>query len=124
MQIGYFNGAMYVKPNDEEIRREPVQLAGTQLFPGEFVKQVGEKKRSRFVMQDGFILRYEGKINNILLFSVNQSKYDYYYAFFYIDETTLLCCNESGCWDVRVSQIEKVYPQFMETYEQLSLELR
>jgi hypothetical protein len=115
MKTGYFLGAMVAKlePGDV-IDPVPVPLGDGMLHPGEFVARLGEKKRSSFEMEDGYFLRYEGRIGNTLLFGVNDLPADeWYYAFEYIAHTTLILGGRRGCWDIEIRHQEKVAkPEF------------
>ncbi|TCW41613.1 hypothetical protein EDC32_1011279 [Laceyella sacchari] len=113
MEIGIYGGAMYATVAVDQIERKEIQLGDGILVPSEFVKQLGEKKRSSFEMQDGFYLRFEGIAhdeygNEVLLFGVNRfSNCNWYYAFHYIDNETLLVASGGGVWDVRVKRLVK-----------------
>lgn len=131
MEIGIYGGAMYAKVEADRIERKEIQLGDGILVLGEFVKKLGEKKRSSFEMQDGFYLRFEGIAhdkygNEILLFGVNRfvSNCNWYYAFHYIDNETLLVASGGGVWDVRVKRLVKfseLPADAVEMDEQLSL---
>ena len=45
MEFGYFNGSMFVKLNPKEVRiaKVPLELGDGVLYPGEFLKSIGEK---------------------------------------------------------------------------------
>lgn len=112
MNFLYAIGAMYARLNKEEmnkIERDSVKLGDGVLNPGEFVRKLGEKKRSSFEMQDGYFLRYEGRLGKYLLFGVNdiESQDGLFYAFGYVDPNTLIVGNKSGGWDVRIKTLEK-----------------
>lgn len=111
----------------DEIERTPVELGDGILRPGEFVSRLGEKQRSSFEMQDGFYLRYEGRIGKTLLFNVNNYKNDdIFYAFNYISPTKLLVVGRGKGWDINIEHLEKVpNPQFKKktVYQQLELDL-
>jgi hypothetical protein len=129
MKKAYFNGAMYAKLEGEQIERVPVELGDGILKPGEFVKKLGEKHRSSFEMQDGYFLRYVGRVGKTILFNVNDfADDDWYYAFEYISPEVLILGSKGGCWDIRISHLQKVEnPNFTEPaepeVEQLELEL-
>lgn len=106
---GFFftGGAMYAKVSRDKVKAVPVELGDDILYPGEFVKQLGEKKRTSFRMQKGYYLRYCGKYDRAILFSVNDFVSDYYYAFYYIDRNTLLICSDVGAKDIRIEKLVK-----------------
>lgn len=106
---GFFftGGAMYAKVSGDKVKAVPVELGDGILYPGDFVKQLGEKVRTSFRMQKGYYLRYCGMYNRALLFSVNDFVSDYYYAFFYIDRNTLLICSNAGAKDIRIEKLVK-----------------
>lgn len=125
MKEYYSHGAMYAKlePGDR-IETVSVELGDGLLHPGEFVQQLGEKKRSSFSMQDGFYLRYVGCIGKTLLFNVNDRIADgWYYAFEYASPTTLVLGRRGRCWDIEIRHLEKITdPEFVaEKSQQLSL---
>jgi hypothetical protein len=102
----YTGGAMYVKVSRDKVKAVPVELDGI-LYPGDFVKQIGEKERTSFSMKEGYYLRYCGMFERAILFSVNDFVSDYYYAFYYIDRNTLLICSNAGARDVRIEKLVK-----------------
>lgn len=111
IELFYQNGAMYAYAPGAPFEEVPVELGDQILFPGQYVKRLGEKKRSRFVLEDGYLLRYVGKAKNsknytILLFSVNDTESDYYYAFFYIDRNTLAIIGDGFGRDIRLQTLE------------------
>lgn len=108
-QEGFFftGGAMYAKVSRDKVKAVPVELGDGILYPGDFVKQLGEKARTSFRMQKGYYLRYCGKYDRALLFSVNDFVSDYYYAFYYIDRNTLLICSDAGAKDIHVERLVK-----------------
>lgn len=120
-------GAMYAQLNETDvIERRPIELGDGILRPGEWVRQLGEKKRSKFSMQNGYYLRYEGWIEKHLLFGVNHStnEQDIYYAFAYIDSNLLYVQTSSnGGYDIQIHHLEKLtgIPDAKEDEEQLSL---
>ena len=99
-------GAMYAKLPKERITNEAVELADKMIYPGQFVYKLGEKKRTSFEMQEGSYLRFVGKTDDLILFSVNDLESDFYYAFAYVDKNTLLICSNSGCRDIRIKKID------------------
>lgn len=122
----YKNGAMYAYAPGKPFEEVPIELGDKVLYPGQFVQKLGEKKRSKFEMQEGFYLRYVGKAEKLILFSVNDTESDYYYAFAYIDKNTLLIVNNGRAWDIRLNSLE-IYDDFPKRsekelrYEQLTL---
>ncbi|KHF27794.1 hypothetical protein LR68_03345 [Anoxybacillus sp. BCO1] len=106
---GFFSthGAMYAKVNRDKVKGIPVELGDGVLYPGDFIKQLGEKERTSFAMREGYFLRYCGMFEKALLFSVNDFVSDYYYAFYYIDRNTLLICSNAGARDVRIEKLVK-----------------
>lgn len=108
-QEGFFftGGAMYAKVSMDRVKKLPVELGDIVLYPGDFVKQLGENARTSFKMQKGYYLRYCGMYDRVLLFSVNDFVSDYYYAFYYIDKSTLLICSKTGAKDIRVEKLVK-----------------
>jgi len=125
LQIYYGRGSMYAKIEEgDEILREPVQLGDKLLYPGQYVNRLGHKYRSSFEMQDGWYLRYEGRVGKFLLFGVNATAEDnFYYAFMYINPNELLVQSaQNAFYDVHVDWLE-VYDEVpqKETLKQLSL---
>lgn len=52
MEVFSQYGAMYAKLEEgDQIEKVPVQIGDGTLYPGEFVRQLGEKERSSFSMQ-------------------------------------------------------------------------
>jgi hypothetical protein len=103
-------GAMYAELSESDvIEKKPVELGDGILFSGEWVKKLGEKKRSSFGMSDGYYLRYAGMVNRTLLFDVNHSTaHSLYYTFHYIDSGYLAVMSGVGCgWDIRIKHLEK-----------------
>jgi hypothetical protein len=126
MKKAYFKGAMYAKLEGEQIERVPVELGDGILKPGEFVKNLGEKQRTSFEMQDGYFLKYVGRVGKTLLFNVNDyPDDDWYYAFEYISPKVLILGSKGRCKDIRISRLQKVEsPNFKQPeVEQLELEL-
>lgn len=122
MEVFSQYGAMYAELSESDvIEVVPVELGDDVLYPGEWVKKLGEKKRSSFSMSDGYYLRYAGMVENTLLFDVNHSTaHPLYYAFHYIDKETLACMSGLGSgWDIRINHLEKF--QEIEVEEQLEL---
>ena len=72
------------------------------LKPGQYIKKIGEKKRTSFEMNDEYFFRYVGKSGDYLLFSVNDFKSDYYYAFGYVNKNTLVMCGNGKRKDLRL----------------------
>lgn len=108
MKIYYGNGAMYAKVEDgDEIEKVPVELGDRKLYPGQYINRLGHGKRS-FEMQDGWFLRYEGRVGEILLFYVNAEKtVDFYYAFIYVTPKELLVQRaQNSFYDIRVEHLE------------------
>jgi hypothetical protein len=126
MITGYLKGAMYAKiqPGDK-IERTPVKLGDGILKPGEFIQKLGEKKRSNFEMKAGFYLRYVGKVEDYILFNVNDyPDDDYYYAFYYINPTRIaVATSKRSCWDIVIKHLEKI-PNPKMAYRQLELDLQ
>ncbi|GAW29385.1 hypothetical protein [Carboxydocella sp. ULO1] len=128
MQIYFGRGAMYAKVEEgDQIQRVPIELGDKTLHPGQYVKRLGHKKRSSFEMKDGWYLRYEGRIDEILLFSVNaigtEGTDNFYYAFVQITPNDLLVQSaQNAFYDVHVEWLE-VYDEvpMQETMQQLSL---
>lgn len=102
-------GSMYALLEGEEaIQAVPIQLGEHLLQPGERISRIGKKKRSMFEMKDGFCLVYQGRVDKALLFTSEPSGCDgkpWYYAFFYVDSTTLLRCNKNSCNDIKVDDL-------------------
>lgn len=87
----YQHGAMYARILDHaDIDLVPVVLGDCLLSPGEMISGLGKKKRTSFTLEEGNYLRYCGKINQTLLFSVNDMISIFYYAFHYVDHQTLV----------------------------------
>jgi hypothetical protein len=103
----YTRGAMYAKVSRDKVKVVPVDLGDGILYPGDFVRQIGEKERTSFSMKEGYYLRYCGMFERALLFSVNDFVSDYYYAFYYIDRNTLLICSNAGAKDIRIERLFK-----------------
>lgn len=107
----YTAGAMYAKVPSDEIMPSPVKLGDGVIKPGEFIRQLGEKKRTMFEMQEGHYLRYVGRTEGLILFSPDDfTAGDIYYAFFYVDEQCLLIGNSKGMKDIRMNKLEKMKP--------------
>lgn len=107
MKRGYHLGAMYLETEGERIERVPVELGNSIIYPGKFVKKLGDINRTSFEMQDGWYLRYQGKVEEHIIFDTNcDSDSNIYYAFAYIDRNTLLICGNSGCRDIRINEVE------------------
>ena len=106
LETFYQNGAMYAKVAEGSFTEESVKLGDKTLSPGQFVSKLGEKKRSSFEMQEGYLLRYAGKAGKLLLFGVNENTSDYYYAFGYVDPYTLVIGGKHGCKDIRLKTLE------------------
>lgn len=126
MKVGYFNGAMYVKLEGEKIEVVSVELGDKTLHPGQYVSKLGEEKRTSFEMNDGWYLKYVGKVEDYILFDVNSSSLNidnYYYAFAYVNKNTLLVQGSPiGFWDIRLKSLDifdEVKMQYLD--EQLSL---
>lgn len=102
-------GAMYGQLEvGDEISTEPVLLGEKVIQPGDRIKQIGKKKRSMFSMQEGYCLNYVGKVDRHLLFTSLPTGCDgepWYYAFSYVDATTLLLGSAKGCMDIRVDEL-------------------
>lgn len=110
MKTFYLNGAMYAKlEGGDEIDVSPINLGDDVLNPGEFVSKLGEKGRSRFSMQDGFFLRYVGRIGKYVLFGVNQfpPERNFYYCFAYVNQNILFMTGRGLGKDIRIESIEK-----------------
>lgn len=91
MEIGFYNSAMYVKLNiNEKLDKAPISLGDGTLRVGEYVRRLGEKKRTMFEMQDGWYLRYKGQFDGVLFFGTNtaheDSPYEWHYGFYYIEK--------------------------------------
>jgi hypothetical protein len=131
MEYGFKNGAMYVRLSEEEekkIENVPIKLGDGILYPGEFVQKLGDKERANFEMKPGNYLRYIGKLSKdkLIIFGVNLSdmRDRTYYAFHYITRNCLFVSGNGFGYDIRVFQLKKENPVFLETeYEQLELEL-
>jgi hypothetical protein len=104
----YSHGAMYALAPEEFIFLVPVELGDSVIYPGQFVSQLGEKERSCFSMTEGNLLRFVGRADNLLLFSVNDLVSNYYYAFAYIDRNTLLIGSRKGCKDICIQKLNVV----------------
>lgn len=104
------NGAMYAELEEgDEIQKKPIELGDGTLHPGEYVNKLGEKRRSSFEMQDGWYLKYVGRVNDVLLFNTNcaRDSYDIYYAFYYYDKNTLLIIGRGQGYDIKVNKLQK-----------------
>lgn len=113
MKFGNFYGAMYVELEENEIiEKKTVKLGESTISPGQYVSQLGHKRRSSFEMNDGFYLKFEGITDsNILIFSTNvksfkEDKRRIYYAFFYIDKNTLFIKNELSGRDISIDSVD------------------
>lgn len=102
----FTRGAMYSLVPEEFVMEEPIELGDSIIYPGQFVKRLGEKARSNFEMQEGSLLRYCGKIDNLILFSVNHIVSNYYYSFAYVDKNTLVIGSNKGCKDICIQKLE------------------
>ena len=107
-EVVFQNGAMYAKAPKDSFKVDSVELGDKVIYPGQFVSKLGEKKRSSFEMQEGYKLRYCGKTDKLLLFSVNDTKSDYYYAFAYVDRNTLVIGGKHGVKDIRLQHLDIV----------------
>lgn len=117
METAFYSGAMYVRLNKpEKLIKEPIRLGDGELYPGEYVQKLGEKKRSSFVMLKSWYLRYKGWYEDeygskVLFFDTNTvddtSPYDWHYGFCYIEQHVLLICAEQSAWDIRINHLEK-----------------
>ena len=123
MRVGFYDGAMYVQAEDVEIDISPIKLGNKYITPGSYINKLGDKKRTSFEMQDGWYLRYVGKLERYLLFGVNsKSQRNMYYAFIYVDSETLLIQNNVGFRDVKIKELEVFHAvELKELDEQLSL---
>ncbi|USK31261.1 hypothetical protein LIT32_26745 (plasmid) [Bacillus sp. CMF21] len=102
----FSHGAMYALVPEELIVKESAELGDKVISPGQFIPQLGEKKRTSFEMQEGHFLRYCGKAEGMLLFSVNEEVSNYYYAFAYVDRNTLLIAGKHGGRDIRINKLD------------------
>jgi hypothetical protein len=100
MEVFSQYGAMYAELSESDvIEKKPVELGDGVLLPGEWVRKLGEKKRSSFSMSYGYYLRYAGMVDKTLLFGVNHSTaHPLYYAFHYIDSGYLAVMKWSWMW--------------------------
>ncbi|PTX48295.1 hypothetical protein C8P63_1463 [Melghirimyces profundicolus] len=122
-------GAMYAEIEEgDRIQTIPVNLGDTTLYPGEWVRKLGQKKRTSFEMMDGYYLRFcgmgEEQGGKVLLFTVNRSQGKTCYAFNYVDRNTLLVGGRQGCSDIIIHRLEKfseLPDDAQKTVEQLSL---
>ncbi|WP_153123247.1 hypothetical protein [Peribacillus tepidiphilus] len=103
----YHAGAMYAEVPKDEIIVSPIKLGDGIIRPGEFVQKFGEKKRTMFEMQEGHYLRYVGKTDKLLLFSPDDYEGNIYYAFFYVDQNTLLIGSQGRMRDIRIQKLRK-----------------
>lgn len=105
-------GAMYGQLEDGDVKdASPIQLGDRLIKPGDKISRIGKKKRSMFSMQDGFYLVYQGLCDQHLLFTSEPTGCDgkpWYYAFAYIDSTTLIIGSGRGCMDIRVDELVMV----------------
>lgn len=100
-QVGYANGAMYVQLTDDAwIEHKPFKLGG-KLHPvgSEFTK-LGTKPRRTFSMMPGHYLKYEGRVENVLLFSSDGEVEDGFYYGFYVVGDRLLLGGPNGMSDI------------------------
>lgn len=112
MDFGFRDAAMYVRLGEnEKLDKAPVRLGDGTLKVGEYVKKLGEKKRTSFEMQYGWYLRYKGRFDRVLFFDTNTAKetgdHEWHYGFYYIDKNTLLIGGKSGMRDIRINHLEK-----------------
>lgn len=102
-------GSMYALLEDgDQIEPSTVQLGEHLISPGARITRIGKKKRSMFEMQDGYCLVYQGMCNRILLFTSEPTGCDgkpWYYAFAYVDATTLLKGSHKGMSDIKVDEL-------------------
>ncbi|ANB66176.1 hypothetical protein GFC29_3858 (plasmid) [Anoxybacillus sp. B7M1] len=106
IDVFFQDGAMYAFAPKGSFAEEPTKLGDKTIYPGQYVSRLGEKKRSSFWMKEGFYLRYCGKAEKLILFSVNETISDYYYAFGYVDRNTLVIGSRVGCMDIRVQHLD------------------
>ncbi|AEH47113.1 hypothetical protein [Parageobacillus thermoglucosidasius] len=109
IDIFFQDGAMYAFAPKGSFAEEPIELGDKIICPGQYVSRLGDKDRTSFRMQEGFYLRYCGKAEKLILFSVNDTESDYYYAFGYVDRNTLVIGSHVGCKDIRVQHLEIMY---------------
>ncbi|MFV9511818.1 hypothetical protein [Tepidibacillus sp. LV47] len=122
-------GAMYAEIEEGDvIERAPIELGDKILEPGDYVRKIGEKKRTSFEMQDGYYLKYIGKIDKYLLFLTNSyedwQNSKFFYAFAYVDNNTLVIGGRKGVRDIRVNKLE-VFKEvtFKPVKEQVKMDL-
>lgn len=106
IELTYKKGAMYAYAPGIPFEEVPIELGNKILYPGQFINRLGNGKRSNFEMSDGYFLRYVGKSDNYILFSVNDLESDYYYAFGYVSKNILMILNNGSGRDVRLETLE------------------
>ena len=124
MKVFSVNGAMYVEVEESDILKEPIELGNGVISPGEYVSRLGEKKRSSFEMQEGWYLKYVGRVDDVILFDTNGNgdSGDIYYAFHYINKNLLLVTGGGSGYDIRINELEKHQNvRVNEIHRQLSL---
>jgi hypothetical protein len=92
----------------DQLNPSAVQLGDHLIFPGDRIERIGKKRRSMFEMQDGYYLVYQGMCDSKLLFTSEPTGCDgkpWYYAFCYIDATTLIVGNHKGMADIKVDEL-------------------
>jgi hypothetical protein len=100
------SGAMYAYAPGKPFEEIPIELGDKIISPGQFIKRLGEKKRSSFEMSDGYFLRYVGKSGDYILFGVNDFEEDYYYAFGYISKNVLVVAGGGTGYDIRLQTLD------------------
>lgn len=105
MQYVFYKGLEYVKVDKSRISCDTFLWGDELIIPGHIFTSVGTKKRSSLNLNDAS-LKYAGRINENLLFSVVSSWYglidDWYITASYVDETTLLMqSTKNGFWDIK-----------------------
>lgn len=114
VEFGYFNGAGYMKINEcSFIDHSAIELGDKTIIPGMFFSELGAGKRS-FEMQEGYYLRYLGKVNDkgdsYLLFDVNDNDgFGWKYCFGYIDKNMLLNLCQGACYEIKIDKL-KIIP--------------
>lgn len=109
MKLGFFYGSMYIQLEDEEVDFSPVKLGDKILRPGQFLKKLGDKKRSSFEMKKGWYLKYFGRVDNYLLFDTNtdeKNNKNIYYCFVYVNKNILMLLNKNSGRDIRIDKLE------------------
>ncbi|MEK4187195.1 MULTISPECIES: hypothetical protein [unclassified Paenibacillus] len=105
-------GAMYGQLDEgDKINPSMIQLGEYLIIPGDKITKIGNKKRSMFEMLDGYYLVYQGVCDGHLMFTSEPTGCNgdpWYYAFAYIDSTTLIVGGVKGCMDINVDDLQRI----------------